>query len=72
MNQIADLTTILLDEGGYDQCKHLVVVCVMDVNTEQVEDLLRRGPPTHLVSVTEMLDERAKITLARFSSLACQ
>ena len=35
--------------------------------TEQVEDLLRRGPPTHLISVTEMLEERAKITLARFS-----
>jgi hypothetical protein len=36
--------------------------------TEQVEELLRRGPPTHLISVTETLEERAKITLARFSS----
>ena len=37
--------------------------------TEQVEDLLRRGPPTRLISVTEALEERAQITLARYSEL---
>jgi hypothetical protein len=35
--------------------------------TEQVEDLLRRGPPTRLISVTEMLETRAQLTLARYS-----
>ena len=35
--------------------------------TEQVEDLLRRGPPTRLISVTEMLERRAQITLAHYS-----
>ena len=35
--------------------------------TEQVEDLLRRGPPTRLIWVTEMLEQRAQITLARYS-----
>ena len=35
--------------------------------TEQVEDLLRRGPPTHLIAVTEMLQQRAKTTFARYS-----
>ena len=34
--------------------------------TEQVEDLLRRGPPTRLISVTEKLEERAQITLERY------
>ena len=34
--------------------------------TEQVEDLLRRGPPTRLIWVTVMLEQRAKITLARY------
>ena len=33
--------------------------------TEQVEELLRRGPPTRLISVTEMLENRALMTLAR-------
>ena len=32
--------------------------------TDQVEDLLRRGPPTRLISVTEELEKRAQITLA--------
>ena len=32
--------------------------------TDQVEELLRRGPPTRLISVTETLEERAKRTLA--------
>ena len=35
--------------------------------TDQVEDLLRRGPPTRLIWVTEMLEKRAQITLARYS-----
>lgn len=35
--------------------------------TEQVEDLLRRGPPSQLIKVTEMLEARAKITSARYS-----
>ena len=35
--------------------------------TEQVEDLLRRGPPTRLIFVTEMLERRAQITLATYS-----
>ena len=30
--------------------------------TEQVEDLLRRGPPTRLIWVTELLERRAQIT----------
>ena len=34
---------------------------------EQVEDLLRRGPPTRFVWVTEMLEQRAQITRARYS-----
>ena len=37
--------------------------------TEQVEDLLRRGPPTRLIWVTEMLEQRAQITLARYSDV---
>ena len=37
--------------------------------TEHVEALLRRGPPTRLISVTEMLEERAQITLARYSDV---
>ena len=37
--------------------------------TEQVEDHLRRGPPTRLIWVTEMLEQRAKITLARYSDV---
>ena len=37
--------------------------------TEQVEDLLRRGPPTRLISVTETLEQRAQITLARYSDV---
>ena len=45
------------------QLTHLILVGF----TEQVEDLLRRGPPTHLIAVTEMLEERAKITLARYA-----
>ena len=35
--------------------------------TGQVEDLLRRGPPTHLITVTEMLEQRAKYTFSRYS-----
>ena len=35
--------------------------------TGQVEDLLRRGPPTHLIAVTELLQQRAKTTFARYS-----
>ena len=35
--------------------------------TEQVEDLLRRGPPTRLIDVTQMLEQRAQITLAKYS-----
>ena len=35
--------------------------------TEQVEDRLRRGPPARLIWVTEMLEQRAQITLARYS-----
>ena len=38
--------------------------------TEQVDDLLRRGPPTRLISVTEMLQQRAQITLAKCSDVA--
>ena len=37
--------------------------------TEQVEDLLRRGPPIRLIWVTEMLEQRAQITLARYSDV---
>jgi len=37
--------------------------------TEQVEDLLRRVPPTRLIWVTEMLEQRAQITLARYSDV---
>ena len=37
--------------------------------TEQVEDLLRRGPPTRLIWVAEMLEQRAQITLARYSDV---
>ena len=37
--------------------------------TEHVEDLLRRGPPTRLIWVTEMLEQRAQITLARYSDV---
>ena len=37
--------------------------------TEQVEDLLRRGPPTRLIQVTEMLEKRAQITLACYSDM---
>ena len=37
--------------------------------TEQVEDLLRRGPPTRSIWVTEMLEQRAQITLARYSDV---
>ena len=36
---------------------------------EQVEELLRRGPPTRLIEVTEMLEARAQYTLARYSDL---
>ena len=35
--------------------------------TEQVEELLRRGPPTRLIFVTEMLQQRARLTLARMA-----
>ena len=37
--------------------------------TEQVEQLMRRGPPTRLISVTEMLEQRAQNTLARYSDV---
>ena len=37
--------------------------------TDQVKDLLRRDPPTRLSCVTEMLEERAQITLARYSDV---
>ena len=37
--------------------------------SEQVEELLRRGPPTQLVAVTSQLEARAKETLARISSM---
>ena len=37
--------------------------------TEQVEYLLRRGPPTRLIWVAEMLEQRAQITLARCSDV---
>ena len=36
---------------------------------EQVEDLLCRGPPARLIWVTEMLEQRAQITLARYSDV---
>ena len=35
--------------------------------TEQVENLLRRGPPANLVNVTEKLEEKAASTLDRLS-----
>ena len=35
--------------------------------TDQVEVLLRRGPPTHLIAVTEILQQRERITFARYS-----
>jgi hypothetical protein len=35
--------------------------------TEQVEELLQRGPPEHLIAVTEMLQQRAETTFARYS-----
>ena len=38
--------------------------------TEQVEVLLRRGPPAHLISVTEMLEKRAQRTMAQYSEVA--
>ena len=34
--------------------------------TEQVEDLLRRGPPQRLTGITETLEARAEETLAKF------
>ena len=37
--------------------------------TEQVEDLLRRGPPTRFKRVTEILEQRAQITMARYSDV---
>ena len=37
--------------------------------TEQVEDLLRRGPPTRLIWVTEMQEQPVQITLARYSDV---
>ena len=37
--------------------------------TEQVEDLLRRGPPSRLIWVTELLEQRAQTTLARYSDV---
>ena len=37
--------------------------------TEQVEHILRRGPPTRLISVIEMLEQRAQITSARYSDV---
>ena len=37
--------------------------------TEQVENIMRRGPPTRLISVIEMLEPRAYITLARSSDV---
>ena len=38
--------------------------------TVQVEELLRRGPPIRLITVTEMLEKRAQNTLARYSDMA--
>jgi hypothetical protein len=35
--------------------------------TKQVEELLRRGPPTHLIKVTLQLETRAKNTLAKLA-----
>ena len=35
--------------------------------TEQVEELLRRGPPEQLIKITTMLEERAQLTLATYS-----
>ena len=35
--------------------------------TEQVEDLLRRGPPTRLIWATERLEQRAQTTLTRYA-----
>ena len=34
--------------------------------TDQVEDLLRRGPPTRLTDITSTLEARAEETLAKF------
>ena len=36
--------------------------------TEQVAELLQRGPPTQLVAVTSQLETRAKETLAKLAS----
>ena len=35
--------------------------------TKQVEELIRRGPPTNLIKVTSELESRAKVTLARLA-----
>ena len=45
------------------QLTHLILVGFAG----QVEDLLRSGPPTRLIWVTEMLEQRAQITLSRYS-----
>ena len=44
---------------------HLILVGF----TDQVDNLLRRGPPTRSISVFEMLDPRAQTTLARYSDV---
>ena len=36
--------------------------------TEQVEDLLRRGPPAYLRQLTDKLEAKAALTLERFQS----
>ena len=39
--------------------------------TEQVEDLLRRGPPTRLIDFTKRLEERVQVTSGSIH-LACR
>ena len=47
------------------QLTHLILVGF----TEQVGNIMCRAPPTRLSSVTEMLGQRAHITLARYSDV---
>ena len=34
--------------------------------TDQVEELLKRGPPVQLIKITKELEDRAKITLRKY------
>ena len=40
--------------------------------TDQVEELLKRGPPVRLIEITRQLEERAKITVRRYRDVLTQ